>query len=378
MCLKDKIARMHYRQDGKVSPWLWLMLPLEWGYRLGVMARIAAYERGLPTRFTSDVPVISVGNLTTGGTGKTPIVMELARGLIKAGKTVVVLSRGYGAKTPVDYARAMDPRFGDEAYLIQEQVPEAIVIVGKDRVQTLQRALADYRPDYVILDDGFQYLRLQRTVNILLFDGERLIGNGHLLPVGPLREPLSQIKRASILFITKTVSTESLQLVEHWVKQYGARLPEAPIQVVPVSFQPAGLQAMNKKHTDRPELFANRPVIAVSGVAIPEQFEHDLQSQNLTLLKHFRFSDHHNYSHSDFEEILALFRKHQAERPLLLTTDKDLPKLRGFIPAELEEDVFTLKMAPALDGQWFYYEFLSQMPGLVRAEDGHVRTGPGR
>lgn len=376
MRIKTWIAGLHYQPGKALSPWLLPLLPLEWAYGLGVSLRLLAYQMGWLKSFQSNVPVISIGNLTTGGTGKTPIVVEIARGLIKAGKTVVVLSRGYGAEEPVDYGRALDPSHGDEAYMIQEQVPEAVVIVGRDRVRTLQRAVKDYRPDYVLLDDGFQYLRLGRAINILLIDGSQLLGNGHLLPVGPMRESLSELRRADLIFLTKHISKDAMQMVDGWVKQYGKS--KATLQVVPVEFKPAGLRALAdfktiSRHPTGFEQFQHRSVIAFSAVAQPEQFEHDLHVQGLKVIRHFRFLDHHVYSQQDLDAIVSLFNQHAVEQPILVTTDKDLPKVRKFIPAAVQDAVYTLQMLPSLDGRWFYDEFLTQMPGHVHAGN-HVHS----
>jgi tetraacyldisaccharide 4'-kinase len=299
----------------------------------------------------------------------------MAKGLIQAGKTVVVLSRGYGAAQPLEYGRALDPSHGDEAYMIQDQVPEAVVIVGRDRVATLAHAVRDYRPDYVLLDDGFQYLRLKRAMNILLIDGARLLGNEHLLPVGPMREPLSQIARADLIFLTKTVSEAAMQAVDAWVKRY-APLKRQTLQVVPVEFQPVGLRSLSdfrllNKHPIPFEQFAGRPVIAFSAVAQPEQFERDLKAQGLSVLRHFAFADHHVYMPRDLEKIVGLYQAHHAEQPILVTTDKDLPKVRPLLPKALHEAVYTLQLQPKLEGRWFYDEFLTQMPGALM-KDAHV------
>jgi tetraacyldisaccharide 4'-kinase len=376
MRIKNWIAGLHYQQEKMLSPGLLLLLPLEWAYGFGVSLRLLAYRMGWMKTVHADVPVISIGNLTTGGTGKTPMVVEITRGLIKAGKTVVVLSRGYGAETPVNYARALDPCHGDEAFMIQEQVPEAVVIVGRDRVQTLRRALHDYRPDYVLLDDGFQYLRLKRAMNILLIDGSHLMGNGHLLPIGPMREPLSELKRADLVFLTKKISQEAMNTVEGWIRQYGGG--KASLQVVPIEFKPMGLRPLTDfktmaQHVVDFELLRARPVIAFSAVAQPEQFEQDLKMQGMTLLKHYSFPDHHVYTPQDVNDIVDLFKHHEGDKPIMVTTDKDLPKVRKLLPAEIEASVYTLQMLPQLDGRWFYDEFLTQMPG-VRHMGSHVHS----
>jgi tetraacyldisaccharide 4'-kinase len=382
MRFQERMADLHYQTGDRRSPWLWLLFPLAAAYKWAISARLEVYRAGWLRSFKSPVPVISVGNLTTGGTGKTPLVIALTRGLVEAGKTVVVLSRGYGAEEPLAYGRALDPKHGDEAYIIQAQVPEAVVIVGRDRVQTLRRAVRDYRPDYVILDDGFQYLRLQRDVNILLIDGERLVGNGHLLPVGPLREPLSQLRRADVIFVTKGVSQESLQTVESWVKRYHSNPLSPQIPVIPVPFRPSGLCFAGQQPSIPLERFADRPVLAVSGIARPEAFERDLLEAGLRLLTPLRFNDHHVYTPADGQLIERLLSEAQAENPkeqgaLLVTTDKDWPKLSPCLSSEWQKSAYTLQTVPALDGRWFYDEFLTQMPGHTRLEDAHIRSGHG-
>lgn len=377
MSFKNWIAGKHYQPGKMPSPWLWLLLPLEYAYRLGILLRLLAYQMNWMKVYHAEVPVISVGNLTTGGTGKTPIVLEIARGLIKANKTVVILSRGYGAAEPVDYGRALDPKHGDEAYMMQEQLPEAIVIVGRDRVKTLQRAVHDYRPDYVILDDGFQYLRLARDINILLVDGSKLAGNGHLLPVGPLREPVSEIRRADLIFLTKQISQAGMETVEAWAKAHVKG--KAQPQVLPVEFQAAGLRPLAdfrtiSKHYAPFSQFEDYPVIAFSAIAQPEAFEKTLTSQGLRMVKHFKFADHYIYTQTDMLEILDLYQEYQTERPILVTTDKDLPKVRRWVPKAMQPYVYTLQMQPALDGRWFYDEFLTQMPGYMKAgKHAHTR-----
>ncbi len=371
------MVRQHYQPKTAVSPWLWLMLPFAWVYGRLVQLRLLAYRYGLFKTYQAPVPVISVGNLTTGGTGKTPIVIAIAKGLIQAGKTVVILSRGYGAEEKVDYSRALDPRYGDEAYLIQEQVPEAIVIVGRDRVRNLQRALRDYRPDYVILDDGFQHIRLERAMNILLVDGQRLLGNTHLLPAGPMREPLSEIARADLIFVTKSIHADNMAMIDGWVRRYGPIPPKSTIQLVPVPFQPAGLRPMSdfkslQSHNTSLEGFVGRAVIAFSALAQSGQFEQDLKQLGLHVLQHFQYEDHHVYTEGDLAVIIEAFTKVAGQNPVLVTTDKDLTKVRRLLPESLQDKVYTLQMLPVLDGRWFYDEFLTQIPGHVRAKEGHV------
>lgn len=413
MRFKKWIAGLHYRPGG-LSPWLWPLLAFEALYALAIWIRLWCYRFGWLHTYASGVPIVSVGNLTTGGTGKTPIIVAIARGLIQANKTVVILSRGYGAEKQVDYTRAMDPAYGDEAYMIQAQVPEAVVIVGKDRISTLKRALRDFRPDFVLLDDGYQYIKLKRAINILLIDGSRLIGNGHLLPVGPLREPLSQLARADLVFITKQVNQDIMRTVERWCsrafkarstgtkltidlhsigqsaeRNFGADLQAAsqsqsPIPIVPIEFQAVGFREMadfqSLKARPQPfQFFRSRPVVAFSGIANPEQFARDLTAQGLRLLRHFVFEDHHVYTQAEMDEILACFELNRQSNPILVTTDKDLPKVSAFFSESSHASaLYTLQLLPALDGRWFYDEFLTQMPGFRQTDQYAESSGLGR
>lgn len=406
MRFKQWMAALHYQPEGRLSPWLWPMLPLAGFYGLGVRLRLWAYQQGWLRSFHPPVPVISVGNLTTGGTGKTPLVIALARTLLAAGHRVVILSRGYGAVEPLPYTRATDPRYGDEAFLIQQAVPEAVVIVGRDRVQTLQRAIREHQPDYVLLDDGFQYLRLERALNILLIDGEVLCGNTQLLPVGPLREPLAEIRRADVIFLTKTVSPESLQQVQDWLKRFPRKRSERSSKTKPVTFEPsqspspdtlpmavAGTPVLSVPFEPVALRFENgaerllrecvgRLAVLVSGIARPTRFELDLTQAGLHIVQHCRFPDHHPYMPEDVETIVSTWRQAFKEKPssppLLITTDKDWPKLKPLLPPDLRDAACTLQTLPALDGAWFYEEFLAGLASNVSCEGGaHVPFGHG-
>jgi tetraacyldisaccharide 4'-kinase len=198
--------------------------------RAGMMARLS-----LP-RVRVDARVISFGNLTAGGTGKTPAVIERARKEIAAGRKVAVLTRGYGSKKGAAYAwkpgGQIDVPFlcrvlGDEPALIALKVPEAVVVKNRDRVAGAQAAIEQHGCDTLILDDGFQYVRLERDENILLIDATNPFGNGHLIPRGLLREPLRAMARATAIILTHCDQAADLSPVLAQVK---ALAPHAPIR----------------------------------------------------------------------------------------------------------------------------------------------------
>lgn len=336
--MKQTLADMHYRP----LPWAFRLLkPLAWAYGMAVTCRLAAYTFGWLKPTTVEIPVLSVGNLTTGGTGKTPVVLALGEALLAMGYRVVILSRGYGAQDPIAYGRATRPEVGDEAYLLQQALPQAVVIVGRDRASNAKRAIAEYQPDVILLDDGFQYLKLARTHNIMLVDGERQFGNKQLLPLGPLREPLSQLRRADALWWTKaptnSIPADFQQLVQ---AKAGKTLP---ISIIPFKF--TGLVSVATQTTIPLTALKSQPVLAISGIAQPKVFENALKAQGAEILQHAVFNDHHVYRKEDLTPLLATC----PPEAWLVTTEKDWVKLQGLLPNSCLPSVYTLKMQPVFD-----------------------------
>jgi tetraacyldisaccharide 4'-kinase len=192
-----------------------------------------------------------------------------------------------------------------------------------------------------------------------------------------MREPLSEIARADLIFVTKAIQADHMTMIDGWVRRYGPIPPKSPIQLVPVPFQPVGLRPMSdfkslQSHNASFDGFVNRAVIAFSALAQSGQFEQDLKQLGLQVLQHFQYEDHHVYTEGDLAVILEAFAKVAGQNPVLVTTDKDLTKVRRLLPEAIQDKVYTLQMLPVLDGRWFYDEFLTQIPGHVRAKEGHV------
>ncbi len=325
-------------QTGLPSP-LWLA---EQAYHLAVRARLWAYEQGLLKTHRVPVPVISVGNLTVGGTGKTPVVIALAHYLEQQGKTVAVLSRGYKRIRRTRFHEANHPDYGDEPFLIQQKLSQGKVFVGSDRVYTARKALEICQPDLILLDDGFQHLRLHRDVNILLIDAHEGLGNAHLLPVGSLREPLSSLKRADWILLTEKTPSPT-GLLEAYRRQLAPYLDEHLVQ--PCPFQSDTLWVPETGKTISFENLQATALLLLSGIAKPKRFEAMLKEKTLLPIHHhFIFPDHAVYTAVSLQPVWEMLQAHPGR--LLVTTEKDWVKLVRFLPEPLKSHCRVLHLEP--------------------------------
>lgn len=294
------------------------------GYGLAVNARRWAYDLGLLARHRLPVPVICVGNLTVGGTGKTPAVIALCRRLIEWGHRPAVLSRGYRGQRRRREVLRVDPATadwrvcGDEPLLIARSLPDAPVFVGADRVAAGRAALAQAKPTVLVLDDGFQHRRLARDLDVVLLDGAEPFGNGHLLPRGPLREPLPALHRAGLVVLTRVnLATEA----GIWATRLQNRLHAPVVQAI---HRPVRLWDLaDGVARDIAELRGKRAV-AVSGLARNASFVGLLRSLGAVLEGEMGFADHQDYSPQVWRAIRRVVRESGAE--VLLTTAKDAVK----------------------------------------------------
>lgn len=299
------------------SPVSLLLAPLGWLFCAVAALRRRAYRTGLLSVHRMPVPVIVIGNITVGGTGKTPLVAWLARFLIGAGYTPGIVSRGYGGKVgnwPQPVAADSDPALvGDEAVLLARRSGCAVV-VGPDRVAAA-RVLLEHSPcDVILSDDGLQHYRLGRDVEIAVIDGVRGFGNGRCLPAGPLREPPERLREVDLVVVNGTAGEG----------QYSMRL----IEQVPRDVMDAG--------ASRPLAdFQGTRVHAVAGIGHPERFFKRLRALGLRIVEH-PFPDHHAYSPADLDF---------GDGEPVLMTEKDAVKCRRFarphlwyVPVEAQMD----------------------------------------
>lgn len=315
---------------------LGLLAALESAYGAVVRARNAGYAAGLLPVRRLPCRVISVGNLTVGGTGKTPAVLCLARALTGAGVRVAILLRGYGRRTEGRVRVVSDGRggclgwreAGDEALLLARSLPAVPVVVGADRYAAGRVALEEFRSDLLLLDDGFQHRRLHRDVDLLLLDATDPFGGERLLPRGRLREPLEGLARAHALLVTRADEDPGAS---------GLRERLAPLAAGrPVGFavhRPVGLVERPGGETRPLDSSRGLRVLAVSGIAKPESFARTLAALPATVVGRLEFPDHHPYGAADRAAIRRA--AHDAGAEAVLTTEKDLVRMETGLAPDL-------------------------------------------
>ncbi|WP_395848379.1 tetraacyldisaccharide 4'-kinase [Cystobacter fuscus] len=297
-----------------------MLAPLEllsWGYGAGVRLRGALYDAGwLRGERVEGLRVISVGNLNVGGTGKTPAVLYLAELLVREGRRVGILTRGYGrgSKEPLSFTgRERLPSVeeaGDEPLLLARRCPEARLLVGADRRALARRARDEYGLEVVLLDDGFQHRRLARDEDVVVVDEAVGFGNGRMLPRGPLREPLDALKRATLVW----VRASSMPVVD-W--------PPITAPRVRTLYRPTGwVDPEGALHP--PGALEGRPVLALAGLARPGGFVRTLEELRVEVRGTAFFADHHHFSARELVEVRERAVRLGAR---VVTTEKDRVRL---------------------------------------------------
>jgi tetraacyldisaccharide 4'-kinase len=343
-----------------------------------VQFRLWAYRQGLLKHHTLGCQVLSVGNLTVGGTGKTPVVEMLARSLEQSGRKVAILSRGYKKKKKkltlkerIEKIKSGDmeseaplvvsdgtslkvePMYsGDEPYMLAKNLKGVAVIVGKNRILSGRHAIRKLKCDTLILDDGFQHLALKHRLDIVLVDRTNPFDNERTLPRGLLREPVPNIKRAGFIFITKSNGDGAEEL--------RTRLRELnpTAEISECRHCPRYLKHLFEDKQEALEYLNGKNVVALSGIAVPGGFERELENYGATVQDHIIFADHHRYS---MQEILDVVNDAIAKgADAIITTEKDavrIPHLeRRVIPflfLRVEIEMFT--------GQEQYHDWIRRI-----------------
>jgi tetraacyldisaccharide 4'-kinase len=282
------------------------------GYGLVVRLRNALYDRGLLSAHRVSVPVISVGNLTVGGTGKTPCVECVADFYCQQELRVAVLSRGYGTTTGLN----------DECLVLAENLPAVPPLVGADRATLARTAIEELESEILVLDDGFQHRRLARNLDIVLVDATQPWGYGHLLPRGLLREPPSSLRRAGAVILTRCD-----QVTEAALAALRARIARLAPTVTLAETVHAPIELVNGPARESLDSLRGREVGAFCGLGNPEAFRQTLIDLGARVVEFRTYPDHHAYNAQDVEQLRQWARTLPEGAPVL-TTQKDLVKLQ--------------------------------------------------
>jgi tetraacyldisaccharide 4'-kinase len=281
-------------------------------YRVIVGVRNLAFDRGLARTARAPIPVISLGNLTTGGTGKTPLAAFIARWFRQHGVRVCFLSRGFGAG---------EAGTNDEALVLDQLCPDVPHLQNADRVAAARVAVEELESQLLILDDGFQHRRLARDFNIVLIDATNPWGFGHLLPRGLLREPVSSLRRAGLVMITRVdqVPREAVAEIRRVVERANPRCAIAEVIFPPVRLINSSAAARDL------EMLRGARVAGFCGIGNPQVFRTGLERLGASVTAFRAFPDHYPYSRSDIDELSRWSAGEGAET--VVTTQKDLVKI---------------------------------------------------
>lgn len=321
------------------------MTPVEYIYYLGY--RIDRLLRSSKRRPLS-ARTLSVGNLTLGGTGKTPLVIALAEEAVRRGLKTCILSRGYRSKGPesVIVSKGEGPMInweeaGDEPYMMAKRLSNVWIVKDRNRYRG---SLIAGEVDLFILDDGFQHWPVERDLDIVTMDATLPFGNGRLLPLGPLREPIKEVGRAEIVLFTNSTGKNPA-----FEEQIRAHSPD--IRFFYSQFTVRGLVGIDGILTDMKD-HRGANVYAVAGVGSPARFLKSLKDEGLNITGQTLFRDHHRYTPSDLSRIFR--RAEMSGSDIIITTEKDLPKIAGILSDEPAIPVYALRVDMVIDEPVFF------------------------
>ncbi len=326
------------------SPLLWLPLLflqlLAIVYRLIVCWRNYRFDIGKSVTRV-DVPVISIGNLTTGGTGKTPMVRYIARWLRDCGIRVTLLSRGYKAEQGSQ---------NDEALELERRLPDVPHLQNPSRVTSAKTAIEEFAAQTLLLDDGFQHRFLARDLDIVLIDATCPFGYGRLLPAGLLREPLSSLKRADLVIITRTdqVTADTIQMIREKIQRYNR-----DVVIIEFAHYTEGFENFSGDWLDVHEL-AEQPVLAFSGIGNPAAFSSLLRQQGVEIAEYLEFEDHHHYERKDIQQLIA--KAEEVSATAIVCTMKDLVKIQVDQLGGIALWALSVGMEPVSDDELLVWE----------------------
>jgi tetraacyldisaccharide 4'-kinase len=336
-----------------------LMLGLSGLFRVLVQLRIALFRHGLKHQEYLGVQVVSVGNITVGGTGKTPVVELLARSLRDEGRRVAILSRGYKSKkldekqnwkdannrpipstempkvVSTGSALLLDSKFaGDEPFMLAKNLEGVSVIVDKDRVKGARFAIGQLQAETLILDDGMQNFNLAHSIDVVLVDSRSPFGTGALLPRGTLREPPKNLRRASFILITKCDGTSNEELIAE-IRKYNNTA-----DIIECAHGPKYVENLFTREQMPLDFLKDKWVGAISAIAVPDNFERLLTKLGARVEIKRHFSDHHRFNRRDVDQFMQ--RCVERDMELILTTEKDAVRFPK--PTEINVPIYFLRI----------------------------------
>ncbi|MCP5536953.1 MAG: tetraacyldisaccharide 4'-kinase [Akkermansiaceae bacterium] len=355
-------------------------------YRFGVAKRLGRYRNGKKTQHYLGIQVVSIGNLTVGGTGKTPVVELFARTLRDRGRKPAILSRGYkskkmskpqtwsrregGGAIPADEMPKVvsdggEPLIavsyaGDEPWMLAKNLPGVSVVVDKNRVKGGSFAVGELEADTLILDDGLQYLDLAHSTDVILVDQSAPFGTGQMLPRGTLREPAKNLIRADYIFITKCDGSSNEELIQK-MRRYNKYA-----EIIECTHGPKHLENLYTGERMPLDFLADKYVAAISGIAVPRSFEKILEKLGAQVEFHRVFSDHHPFNQKEIDRFMRRCVERDIE--LIITTEKDA--VRFLKPTELDVPVYFLRIeVDILKGREVWNTLVERICGEKPATD---------
>ncbi|MBS3764774.1 MAG: tetraacyldisaccharide 4'-kinase [Planctomycetes bacterium] len=304
-------------------------------YAFVAILRNKAYDHGWLTSHSSEAPVISIGNLTAGGTGKTPFVVWLVDELKKKGHFPAVLSRGYGrdSQTGVD----------DENEMLSRHLEDVPAVVNPDRVEAAGDAVQQHGADVLVLDDGFQHRRLKRDLDVVLIDAMQPFGAGHMLPRGTLREPLSGLVRADLVVVTRAdqVGEEELEKIREKIRRTASEIPVALARHAPCGVKTLSSKPKVDHEFDLSDLADGR-WLAFCALGNPLAFRRTLEQESVDVASFEIFPDHHRYNMCEVHSLEEKAVREECRG--LITTEKDAVKIRRLLQNDLKVPILEFQV----------------------------------
>lgn len=355
----------------------WILYVLSQIYLLIVQARLAIYRNRIYRPRTLGCLVISVGNLTVGGTGKTPVVEMLAKALHAGGRKVAILSRGYKSVPRPFLLRLWDKIFkkkavfaprivsdgnallldsriaGDEPFMLANNLRGVVVLVDRDRVMAGHYAVEHFGADTILLDDGYQYVRMKHGIEIALIDRQTPFGNEYLLPRGTLREPPGNLRRATHLFITKCTAGEDNSELITRIRKYNRTA-----DIIECTHHPQHLRNLVTGEILPLEFLKGLEVGSICGIAAPESFENGLRKLGAEVALSKTYTDHHRYTAKEIENFIRRCAKR--DLPAIITTEKDAVRIPRILDPEVP--IYYLRVEiEILAGQESWQRFVDRL-----------------